>query len=484
MNFWKRLLFFLLTAAIAQTTSKAAPPNVILILMDDMGWRDVGFMGNDFVETPYLDRLAAEGLVFRNAYASAPNCAPTRACLMSGQYTPRHGIYTVVDPRQPPGSPWHKLMAADSKSELDTRVITVAESLQNGGYTTAFFGMWNLGRGRTGPMTPGGQGFDKVVFPENLGFGKDAYFDDQGNYLSDRLTDAILEFVEDNQNRPFFAYLPDHAVHAPYEPKQDLLQKYEKKLEQSNDRRDNAAAAATIEAVDQNVGRILQRLTELNLRDNTVVIFTSDNGGTNQFTPPLKGGKGQLYEGGIRIPLVVSWPALKNPGRFCDAPVASVDWYPTLLELAGLKAPEGQVLDGISLVPALHNAELPLRDYLFWHFPCYVGRATPSSAVRAGDWKLIEFFEEGGSFELYDLKQDPHEERDLSAKNPEKTAELRKILKDWQKQTGAALPSGPNPAFDANAARQRGPNPSGGSQQKGNGQKKGQKGRSGQSKTE
>ena len=477
-------MLFLLTAAIAQMTSEAAPPNVILILMDDMGWRDVGFMGNDFVETPHLDRLAAEGLVFRNAYASAPNCAPTRACLMSGQYTPRHGIYTVVDPRQPPGSPWHKLMAADSRSELDTRVITVAESLQTGGYATAFFGMWNLGRGRTGPMTPGGQGFEKVVFPENLGFGKDAYFDDQGNYLSDRLTDAVLEFVEDNRNRPFFAYLPDHAVHAPYEPKQDLLQKYEKKLAQSNDRRDNAAAAATIEAVDQNVGRLLQRLTELNLRDNTVVIFTSDNGGTNQFTPPLKGGKGQLYEGGIRIPLVVSWPALKNPGRVCDAPVASVDWYPTLLELAGVKAPESQVLDGISLVPALENNDLPARDSMFWHFPCYVGRATPSSAVRAGDWKLIEFFEEGGSFELYNLKQDPNEERDLSAKNPEKTEELRQILKDWQRTTGAALPSGPNPAFDANAARQRGPNPSGGAQQKGSGQKKGQKGRGGRSMTE
>ena len=232
------------------------------------------------------------------------------------------------------------------------------------------------------------------------------------------------------------------------------------------------------------MGRLLQRLTELNLRDNTVVIFTSDNGGTNQFTPPLKGGKGQLYEGGIRIPLVVSWPALKNPGRVCDAPVASVDWYPTLLELAGVKAPEGQVLDGISLVPALENNDLPARDSMFWHFPCYVGRATPSSAVRAGDWKLIEFFEEGGSFELYNLKQDPNEERDLSAKNPEKTEELRQILKDWQRTTGAALPSGPNPAFDANAARQRGPNPSGGAQQKGSGQKKGQKGRGGRSMTE
>src|SRR6478672_2082657 len=211
----------LLTAA-----AVARHPNIIFILMDDMGWRDVGFMGNEFVETPNLDRLAKGGMVFSQAYASAPNCAPTRACLMSGQYTPRHGIYTVVDPRQPPGSPWHKLQAAESKSDLATEVITVAETLQSGGYATAFFGMWNLGHGRTGPVTPGGQGFQHVVFPENLGFAKDEYFDDRGNYLSDRLTDEVLKFVEQNRDRPFFVYYPDHAVHAPFNPQQDLLKKY------------------------------------------------------------------------------------------------------------------------------------------------------------------------------------------------------------------------------------------------------------------
>ena len=193
------------------SSSAAEKPNVIFILMDDMGWRDVGFMGNTFIETPNLDRLAKEGLVFTTAYASAPNCAPTRACLMSGQYTPRHGIYTVVDPRQPPGSPWHKLQAADSLAELNTNITTVAESLKSGGYATAFFGMWNLGRGRTGPVTPGGQGFDKVVFPENLGFGKDEYFDNEQNYLSDRLTDEVIRFMEQNRQKPFLAYLPDHA---------------------------------------------------------------------------------------------------------------------------------------------------------------------------------------------------------------------------------------------------------------------------------
>lgn len=432
------------------------PPNIVLILMDDMGWRDVGFMGNDFVETPHIDRLAKRGLVFKQAYASAPNCAPTRACLMSGQYTPRHGIYTVVDPRQPPGSPWHKLQAAESKSDLDTNVVTVAESLRDGGYATAFFGMWNLGRGRTGPVTPGGQGFQKVVFPENLGFGKDEYFDDDRNYLSDRLTDEVLKFIDQNHDRPFFVYFPDHAIHAPFNPKPDLLAKYERKAAANPDRRDDPACAATIEAVDQNVGRIMEHLTQLMLTDNTIVIFTSDNGGIQQFTPPLRGGKGELYEGGIRVPLVVTGPAIRKPGRKCDAPVTTVDFYPTLLEVSGIKPPEGQVLDGASLVPLFQGASTLERQRIFWHFPCYVGRATPSSALREGDFKLIEFFEDGGRIELFNLKNDPNEEKNLAAAMPDKAAILAKTLRAWQKETHALLPSGPNPNFDPKAERPRG----------------------------
>lgn len=480
MKFGLRCLLGLLiglTAAISDAAETKRPPNFVVILMDDMGWREVGFMGNKFIETPNIDRLAKNGLVFTQAYSSAPNCAPTRACLMSGQYTPRHGIYTVVDPRQPPGSAWHKLQAAESKSELDTNIVTVPEALT--GYATGFFGMWNLGRGRTGPVTPGGQGFQKVVFPENIGFGKDEYFDDDKNYLSDRLTDEVLKFIDDNRDRPFFAYYPDHAVHAPFNPKEELLKKYEKKLASSKDKRDDPKHAATVEAVDYNVARIVEHLAKLKLTDNTYVIFTSDNGGTQQYTPPLRGGKGELYEGGIRIPLVVTGPGIKKPGSKCDAPVASIDIYPTLVELAGLKAPAGQVQDGVSMVPAFSGGATLNRPRLFWHFPCYVGKATPCSALREGDFKLIEFFEEGGHVELFNLKNDPNEEKNLAASMPDKAAALTKTLRAWQKETGALLPEGPNPNYDPKAERPRGGQGGGGGQggSPGGGSNKGQPGK-------
>jgi arylsulfatase A len=434
----------------------ARPPNVILILMDDMGWRDVGFMGNAFVETPHLDRLAKDGVVFTQAYASAPNCAPTRACLMSGQSTPRHGIYTVVDPRQPPGSPWHKLVGAHSESELATAVVTIPEALRSRGYATAFLGMWNLGRGRSGPRTPGGQGFDRVVFPENLGFAKDAYADASGNQLSDRLTDEVLAFIGERRDAPFFVYLADHAVHAPYDPEPELLDAYERKAAATADPRDDPAQAATVEVVDRNVGRIVAELARRTLTADTIVIFTSDNGGTARSTPPLRGGKGELYEGGIRVPMVVSGPLVARPGTSCDVPVASVDLYPTLLEAAGAEAPRGQPLDGVSLAPLLAGGEPPHRPRLFWHFPCYVGRATPASAVREGDFKLVEFFEDGGRVELYDLAHDPHESHDLRAAMPDTAAALAKTLRAWQRDTGAAIPAVANPAYDPQADRPRG----------------------------
>ena len=477
----------LLAMSSTWSADAARPPNFVVILMDDMGWRDVGFMGNSFVETPHIDALARRGLIFTQAYASAPNCAPTRACLLSGQYTPRHGIYTVVDPRQPVGSEWHKLTAAESKSELDTNIVTIAEALRGIGfqpvsqsdkaassdgkgrqagslshYATAFFGMWNLGRGRTGPVTPGGQGFQKVVFPETIKFGKDEYFDDDGNYLSDRLTDEVLSFVNENRERPFFVYLADHAVHAPYNPKPDLLKKYEKKLASSKDKRDDPRHSATVEAVDHNVGRIVESLAKLKLTDNTYVVFTSDNGGTDRYTAPLNGGKGQLLEGGIRVPLAITGPGIKQTGSKTDVPVASIDLYPTLLELAGLPAPSEQVQDGVSVVPLLKGEPTLKRNRLFWHFPCYVGKATPCSALREGDLKLIEYFEEGGYHELYNLRSDPGEERNLAKSMPDKAAAMLKTLRAWQAETGALNPTGPNPNYDPKADRPRGGQGAGG----------------------
>lgn len=448
-----------LTLLMGAATSAAAtdrPPNFIVILIDDMGWRDVGFMGNTFVETPHIDRLAKTGIVFSQAYSSAPNCAPTRACLMSGQYPPRHGVYTVVDPRQPAGSPWHKLMAAHSESELATEIVTLPEALKPRGYATGFFGMWNLGRGRTGPRTPGGQGFDTVVYPENLGFGKDAYFDGNGNYLSDRLTDEVLSFMGTNRNRPFFVYLADHAVHAPFDPKPALLAKYERKARAGGDGRDDPAYAATIEAVDESVGRLVSGLGTLGLADNTSIIFTSDNGGTQQYTAPLNGSKGQLYEGGIRVPLVVTGPTVTRKGSTSDMPVASIDIYPTLLELAGGGPPPGQTLDGVSWAGVLRGGPPPQRQRMFWHFPCYVGKATPSSAIREGDFKLIEFFEDGGRVELYNLGDDPGETRNLAKTLPGKAQALSAALRAWQQETHAAVPRGINPAYDPQADRPRG----------------------------
>jgi len=458
MTFTTRLAFALILLAGTVGASSAAdrPPNFIVILVDDLGWRDVGFMGNPFVETPHIDRLAKAGIVFTQAYSSAPNCAPTRACLMAGQYTPRHGVYTVVDPRQPAGSPWHRLVAAHSESELATEVVTLPEALKPGGYATGFFGMWNLGRGRDGPRTPSGQGFDTVVFPENLGFGKDAYFDGQGNYLSDRLTDEVLSFMATNRSRPFFVYLADHAVHAPFDPKPALLAKYERKARGASDRRDDPAYAATIEAVDESVGRIVDGLSDLGLGDDTFVIFTSDNGGTQQYTAPLNGSKGQLYEGGIRVPLVVTGPSIKNVGSMSDMPVASIDIYPTLLELAGLTPPPDQILDGVSWAGIVRGSPPPKRQRMFWHFPCYVGKATPSSAVREGDLKLIEFFEDGGRVELYNLRDDPGETRNLAAALPSKAQALSAALRGWQKETNAAVPRDANPAYDPQSDRPRG----------------------------
>jgi len=441
------LLLFLLAIPLAPAQS-ADRPNIVLFMIDDLGWRDPGYTGNKVIQTPHIDRLAGNGIIFSQAYAAAPNCAPTRACLMTGQYPPRHGIYTVVDERHAPGSPQHKIMAAPSRAELATASFTLAEALRSHGYATGMSGMWNLGRGRRGPGTPTGQGFDSYVQPKDLGFERDAYQNEKGEYLTDRLTDAGIAFIKERRDKPFFLYLAYHAVHSPFDPKPDLLKKYQAKC-------DDPAYAATVEALDQNVGRVVKALESSGLAKNTYILFTSDNGGTRRYVAPLRGGKGTLYEGGLRVPAFACGPGIPA-GRKSAEPVSTIDLYPTLLELAGLPVPEAQTVDGLSLVPLLRGQPAPDvagRD-LFWHYPHYGNQGgEPSAMVRSGDWKLIHYYEDGRD-ELYDLAADPGELRDLAAERPAAAADLRDRLDAWLAKVDARPPR-PDPQYDAEQERAR-----------------------------
>lgn len=425
-------------------------PNIVFILADDLGWQDVGFAGSKLIDTPHLDRLAQEGVVFSQAYASAPNCAPTRACLLSGQVTPRHRVFTVVDARHDPGQPGHKILSTPSEAALPDATDTVAEVLQRAGYATALIGMWNLGRGRSGPGSPAGQGFDLYLNPKYLGFDQDAYRDGDGRDLTAVMTDEALKFVGQHRQQPFFLYFAPHAVHGPFDPPSDLLLKYRERRTDAEGI--NPAYAATVEQLDLQIGRVMKQLQEWDLARNTLVIFTSDNGGDSASVAPLRGGKGTLYEGGLRVPALVWGPGVSAGGRVCDQPIQSIDFFRTLIELAGVERGTRQPLDGVSLVPALQGKELPAREALFWHFPCYVGRGRPSSAVRCGDWKLIENFEDQ-SLELYDLRNDPGERRNLWRQDPTRTAALARELRDWQKRVQAPRPSEANPNYDPAQAR-------------------------------
>lgn len=439
----------LLIACVLSQVMAGTRPNFVLILADDLGWKDVGFAGSTSIDTPNLNRLASDGMVFTRACASAPNCAPTRACLLTGQYPPRHGVYTVVDDRHAPGSPHHRILATTSREALPTETITLAEALKPADYATGMFGMWNLGRGRSGPTTPTGQGFDVFTEPKHLGFEKDAYRDEAGRYSPDALTDAALKWMYSVKDRPFFLYLAFHDVHAPYDPKPELLEKYRARGGVTD-----PSHAATVEAMDANVGRLLAALEEDGLESNTHVIFTSDNGGDRQLVPPLRGGKGTLYQGGLRIPAVIRGPGIQ-PGRTSPVTILSMDWFPTVMDLASLPLPDAVKVDGTSLKPLLAGESTALDRDVFWHFPCYIGGGGPCSAIRSGDWKLIEFFETK-TRELYQLTEDPRERNDLAAAEPERAAELLARLHAWQRATGAPCPDQPNPAYDPSVVPQRG----------------------------
>ncbi|RKY83551.1 sulfatase [candidate division KSB1 bacterium] len=436
-------------------------PNVIVILVDDLGWRDTGFMGSKYYETPNIDKLADQGIVFTDAYSNAPNCAPTRACLLTGQYSPRHGIYTVGTSARGP-SRLRRLIPVPNKRILSPKAITIAEVLKQTGYATASIGKWHLGNDpETGPEA---QGFDINIGGNRSGHPK-SYFSPyknrnlkdgpKGEYLTDRLTDEAIKFIVANKDNPFFLYLPHYAVHTPLQAKKEIIEKYRKK--KGNQVQNNPVYAAMIESVDMSVGRIMNKLDELGLTENTVVFFFSDNGGNGRVTSnePLRGSKGMLYEGGIRVPMIVRWPGKVKPGTLCDTPVIGTDFYPTILEITGAEPPVNHIIDGESLIPLFLQKRKLKRKAIFWHFPAYLEayrgmkgawRTTPAAAIRQGNWKLMEFFEDG-KLELYNLKEDIGEKNNLVDKMPEKVKELHSIMLEWRKNINAPVPIQRNPEY-------------------------------------
>lgn len=510
----------LLLALLPMTASASKHPNVVLFLVDDQGWKDLGCFGSSFYETPHIDQLADEGVRFTNAYAACHVCSPTRASIMTGKYPARIGLNDWISGRR--DFPFQRLKNPPNLQQLPLEETTLAEALKKQGYATGHFGKWHLGEDEYGPLH---QGFD-VQVPQNWykGWPKAGYHAPfkldglpakPGEYLTDRLTDEAVKFIEKNQDRPFFLYLSHFAVHDPIHGRPDLVEKYRKKLsklkkpagpayilegnpdaldplskkqldeliKQPSHReyrvlpqhtvkikqhQDNVEFAAMVEATDQSLGRVTKRLKSLGLEKDTIIVFYSDNGGMsgmNVGNPkrrmrhdrldvvystsnlPLRGAKGWLYEGGIRVPCLVKWPNQVEPGSTSNTPIISTDLYPTILEMAGLPSPANHTFDGVSIVPSLKGKSLN-REAIYWHFPHYSnhGMQSPGGAIRSGDFKLLEYFE-NGSIQLFNLKKDISEQNDLSKSNPKKAKELLTKLHAWRKKIGA-IGMTKNPDYD------------------------------------
>ena len=434
----------------------ATQPNIVFILADDLGYTDLGCFGSGYYETPNIDKLAGQGAKL-TCHHHCQNCTPTRAALMSGQVGARTGVYTVggIDRFDWQSRP---LRPVENVTQLPLDRDTIAQQLKKAGYATGMFGKWHIGQ--NGPYHPGKRGFDEAV----VTMGKHFNFETsppmdypKGQYLADFLTDKAVDFIGRNKAKPFFLYLPHFGVHSPHDAKPELVAKFKNKKPVGG--HGNPVYAAMIASVDESVGRVMRALQDHQLADNTVLVFVSDNGGVGGYVregikadgkditdnAPLRSGKGSLYEGGTRVPLIVRWPGVVKAGGSVSVPTIHVDVYPTLLEIAKAPKPR-QVLDGQSLVPLLRDSEAKLaREAIYQHFPGYLGsgpgkwRTTPVSTVQAGDWKLMEFLEDG-HLELYNLRDDLGESRNLAGAMPEKAAELRLKLLAWRKEVKAPMP--------------------------------------------
>lgn len=460
-------------------------PNFVFILIDDMGWKDLGCYGSSFYETPNIDRLAASGMRFTDAYAACPVCSPTRASILTGRYPASVGVTNFIDWSGKSHPAKGKLIDVPYLKHLPLENHTIASALRDGGYATWHVGKWHLG----GPeYYPDKQGFDVNIGGWEQGHPHQGYFSPwgidtlvdgpDGEYLTDRLTDEAIDLIRENKDKPFYLNLWYYTVHTPIQAKQEKIEKYRAKAasmgldkvdtfaegdyfpsEHKQDQRikrrliqSDPIYAAMIESLDENIGRLLDALEEAGLTDDTVVVFFSDNGGlaTSEGSPtcnaPLAEGKGWMYEGGTREPLIVKWPGHVAGGTMCDTPVTSTDFYPTMLEMAGLAPIPDQHADGESLLAVLEETGTIDRDCIFWHYPHYGNQGgTPGSSVRCGPYILIEFYEEG-RLELYNLKNDLNESVNIAQKEPATTRRLKERLDRWRIEIEAKIPA-PNPDY-------------------------------------
>ncbi|BCX49410.1 aryl-sulfate sulfohydrolase [Haloferula helveola] len=435
-----------------------AKPNIILFYADDLGWTDLGCQGSDYYESPRIDALAKEGMTFSQAYAGAANCAPSRACLITGLYTPRHGVFTVGKSDRGKSKD-RKLIPIENRTVLDPKFPALPQALQKAGYATCVAGKWHLSK------DPKPYGFDHNIGACDWGHPK-SYFSPykspvlkdgpKGEHLPARLAKDVSDWIRTRKDDPFFVYFPFYSVHTPIEAESEVTARYKSKT--AGTHHDNPKYAAMIDAMDRAVGTVLDTLAELGLEDDTIVVFTSDNGPHAGFSTadPLSGSKGMYLEGGIREPFIVRWPGKTKAGSRCDIPVHQVDLFPTLVKAAGGELPE--LLDGVDFGPLAAGGAIGSRN-LFWHFPGYLEaygpvhgdqskhfRTTPCSVIRKGDWKLIEYFEDG-SLRLFNLADDPSEKQDRLQSDPEKAEELLGELKAWRKETDAPVPTRPNPDY-------------------------------------
>ncbi|MCP4611625.1 MAG: sulfatase [Planctomycetes bacterium] len=432
-------------------------PNLLFILADDYGWSQLGCYGSKYYETPYIDRLARQGMRFTDAYAACPVCSPTRASIMTGKYPARLHLTDFIAGGK---FPYDKYKQPDWQKFLPLEEITIAEVLKTAGYKTASFGKWHLSIDKKPPKSlpynPPRQGFDEsyVTYKPSS---KDNPEDDAHNV--EIITEKSLEFLQNHKDNPFFLYVTHNTIHSPILAKKKLVEKYKNKSG-ANLPQNNPIVAAMIEDLDDSVGKLLAKLDELKIADKTIVVFFGDNGGLERSAKqtPLRSGKANLYEGGIREPLIVRWPGVVQKASSCSEPVTSVDFFPTFLDILGLNNKIPKSIDGLSLLPLLRQTGSLNREAIYWHYPHYHSSSIgPGGAVRMGDYKFLEWFDEtisgpANRFELYNLKLDIAEQNDLSKKMPGKTEQLKKLLANWRKKVGAQMMT-PNPNYDPQRAK-------------------------------